>query len=258
MKKENRTHILLRYILVIGFILLFAGWIICHSFDNTVMSANKWNDKAMSELSRVVEISPERGNILSNNGQILATNLSFYHVRIDYRSERFLEGRYILALDSLADSLALHFPVRTREEWLTRLKKPLEKPKEKRSRAYKILSNISYSDWLLLRTFPFFNIKNPNKNGLTKERVNRRVKPYGAMASRSVGGVGIDSITGETHGISGLERALDSLLYGKPGVAKKVPLTKDIVNWTDVPPVPGYDIHTTIDIDMQDIVETMC
>ena len=90
MKKENRTHILLRYILVIGFILLFAGWIICHSFDNTVMSANKWNDKAMSELSRVVEISPERGNILSNNGQILATNLSFYHVRIDYRSERFL------------------------------------------------------------------------------------------------------------------------------------------------------------------------
>ena len=85
------------------------------------------------------------------------------------------------------------------------------------------------------------------------------------MASRSVGGVGIDSITGETHGISGLERALDSLLYGKPGVAKKVPLTKDIVNWTDVPPVPGYDIHTTIDIDMQDIVEnelndvlTMC
>ena len=82
MKKENRTHILLRYILVIGFILLFAGWIICHSFDNTVMSANKWNDKAMSELSRVVEISPERGNILSNNGQILATNLSFYHVRI--------------------------------------------------------------------------------------------------------------------------------------------------------------------------------
>lgn len=265
MKKENRTHILLRYILVIGFILLFAGWIICHSFDNTVMSANKWNDKAMSELSRVVEISPERGNILSNNGQILATNLSFYHVRIDYRSERFLEGRYILALDSLADSLALHFPIRTREEWLTRLKKPLEKPKEKRSRAYKILSNISYSDWLLLRTFPFFNIKNPNKNGLTKERVNRRVKPYGAMASRSVGGVGIDSITGETHGISGLERALDSLLYGKPGVAKKVPLTKDIVNWTDVPPVPGYDIHTTIDIDMQDIVEnelndvlTMC
>ena len=83
----------------------------------------------------------------------------------------------------------------------------------------------------------------------------RRVNPYGAMARRSVGGVGIDSITGETHGISGLERALDSLLYGKPGLAKKVPLTRDIVNWTDVEPVPGCNIKTTIDINMRDIVE---
>ena len=51
------------------------------------------------------------------------------------------------------------------------------------------------------------------------------------------------------------EKALDSLLYGKPGLAKKVPLTKDIVNWTDIPPVDGYNIRTTIDINMQDIVE---
>ena len=28
---------------------------------------------------------------------------------------------------------------------------------------------------------------------------------------------------------------------------KKVPLTKDIVNWTDIPPVNGYNIKTTID-----------
>lgn len=255
MKKENRTHILLRYILVIGCILLLAGWIMYHAFDNTVLHAREWNEKAMKELSRVVPLSPERGNILANDGQLLATNLCFYNIRIDYRSERFLEGRYLLALDSLADSMALHFPVRTRAEWLERLKKPLDHPKEKRPRAYKLLSNISYSDYQLLRTFPFFCIPNPNKNGLTKERVNRRVKPYGAMAARSIGGVGIDPVNAETHGISGLERALDSLLYGKPGVAKKVPLTKDIVNWTDVPPTPGYNIRTTIDINMQDIVE---
>lgn len=255
MKKENRTHILFRFLMVIGVIILFAGWILYHALDNTVLSAPKWNAKAMVELSRTDTIRPERGDILSNSGQILATNLCFYTIRLDYRSERFLEGRYILALDSLADSLALHFPVRTRQEWIERLKKPLQKEKSKRPRAYKILSNISYSQYQLLRTFPFFCIKNPNKNGLTKERVNRRVNPYGAMARRSIGGVGIDSVTGQTHGISGLERALDSLLYGKPGVAKKVPLTKDIVNWTDIPPTPGYNIRTTIDINMQDIVE---
>lgn len=256
MKKENRTHILFRYLVVIGALMILVGRVVYFALDNTVLSAPKWNAKAMVELSRTDTIRPERGDILADNGQILATNLCFYTIRIDFRSERFLEGRYLLALDSLADSLALHFPVRTREEWLKRLKKPMDiADKKKRPRAYKILSNISYSQYQLLRTFPFFCIKNPNKNGLTRERVNRRVNPYGAMARRSIGGVGIDSITGQTHGISGLERALDSLLYGKPGIAKKVPLTKDIVNWTDIPPTPGYNIRTTIDINMQDIVE---
>lgn len=256
MKKENRTHILFRFLLVIALLMLLVARVVYFALDNTVLSAPKWNAKAMVELSRTDTIRPERGDILSDNGQILATNLCFYTIRIDFRSERFLEGRYLLAIDSLADSLALHFPVRTREEWVKRLKKPMDiTDKSKRPRAYKILSNISYSQYQLLRTFPFFCIKNPNKNGLTRERINRRVNPYGAMARRSVGGVGIDSVTGQTHGISGLERALDSLLYGKPGVAKKVPLTKDIVNWTDIPPTPGYNIRTTIDINMQDIVE---
>jgi cell division protein FtsI (penicillin-binding protein 3) len=59
----------------------------------------------------------------------------------------------------------------------------------------------------------------------------------------------------QVHGVSGLEYALDSLLYGVPGLAKKVPLTHKITNWTDVPPKNGYTITTTIDIAMQDIVE---
>ncbi len=256
MKKENRSHILFRYIVIIVCILLFSMRIVYKAFDNTVISAPQWNAKAMEELSRIDTIKPERGDILSDNGQILATNLSFYTIRIDYRCERFLEGRYLMAMDSLADSLAHYFPVRTRDEWYARLRKPIDQPdKNKRPRAYKILSNISHSQYLKLLEMPFFNIKNRNKTGLTKETVSRRVNPYGAMARRSIGGVGIDSITGETHGISGLERALDTLLYGKPGIAKKVPLTKDIVNWPEELPVPGFNIQTTIDIDMQDIVE---
>ena len=117
MKKENRTHILFRYLVVIGALMILVGRVVYFALDNTVLSAPKWNAKAMVELSRTDTIRPERGDILADNGQILATNLCFYTIRIDFRSERFLEGRYLLALDSLADSLALHFPVRTREEW---------------------------------------------------------------------------------------------------------------------------------------------
>lgn len=255
MKKENRTHILLRYLWVIAGIMLMVVGVVYKAFDNAILHADDWNQKAMEELSRVQVIKPERGNILASNGSILATNLTFYNVRIDFRSERFLESQYLLAIDSLADSMARYFPIRDTAGWKKRLHKPMEVDKDKRPRAFKLIGNISYAQYEHLRTFPFLKIKNPNKNGLTREAVMRRVNPYGAMARRSVGGVGIDSINGETHGISGLERALDSLLYGTPGIAKKIPLTKDIVNWTDVPPKPGYNITTTIDINMQDIVE---
>ncbi len=255
MKKENRTHILLRYLWVIAGLMLIVAAVVYKAFDNTILHADEWNKKALDELSRVQVIKPERGNILASNGSILATNLTFYNIRIDFRSERFLEAQYLQAVDSLADSLARYFPIRDAAAWKKRLLTPMEKPKNKRPRAFKLIGNISYSQYEHLRTFPFLRIKNPNKNGLIREAVMRRVNPYGAMARRSVGGVGIDSINGETHGISGLERALDTLLYGVPGIAKKIPLTKDIVNWTDVPPTPGYNITTTIDINMQDIVE---
>ena len=90
---------------------------------------------------------------------------------------------------------------------------------------------------------------------MTVESVMRRSNPYGSMARRSIGGVGETKKSKQIHGIYGLEKALDSLLYGVPGLAKKVSLTKDIVNWTDVPPQPGYNVRTTIDIQLQDIVE---
>lgn len=82
-----------------------------------------------------------------------------------------------------------------------------------------------------------------------------RIYPYGRMAYRSIGRVNENHETGEFHGYSGLEKDLDSLLYGHPGVAKKVALTSGIGNWVDKPAVRGFDIHTTIDIDLQDMLE---
>ncbi len=254
MKKANKRLILFRYSIIIVFILLFAGAIIYKIFDTTVISAEKWNEKAERELSRIDTIAPERGDILAANGSILATNLRYYHIRMDYRSEKFMADTLRRYADALGDSMHKYFGRRSSKEWTEKLLKPLEIDKKKRPRNYTLLKNISYADVVRLRTFPFFKIKNSNRNGLVVETSVRRVNPYGDMARRSIGRVG-ELSNGEKHGVSGLEKALDSLLYGQPGVAKKVPLTKDIVNWTDIPPVNGYNIKTTIDINMQDIVE---
>ena len=254
-KKGNHLHILFRYGVVTILILLFSGAIGYKLFSTTVIDAPHWNEKARRQLEKVDTILPERGDILSDKGDILATNLRYYTVRIDFRCENFKQHQYQMALDQLADSMGKHFPVRSRDQWRKRLEEPLKSDPKKRPRAWPLVTNISYLDLQKIKTFPFINIGNRNKTGMTVESVMRRSNPYGAMARRSVGGVGQTAECSEIHGIYGLEKALDSLLYGVPGLAKKIPLTKDIVNWTDVEPIPGYSVRTTIDIQIQDIVE---
>lgn len=255
MKTNNRHHIQFRYGLITLCILVFSLAISYKLFSTTVIDAPKWNEKARRQLEKVDTIQPERGDILSDKGQILATNLRYYTVRIDFRCDNFKQTAYLENIEALADSMAVAFPFRSRDEWRKRLGAPLDKPKAERPRAWPLVSRISFLDLQRLKQFPFFNIGNSNKTGLTVESVMRRSNPYGAMARRSVGGVGQTATCREIHGIYGLEKALDSLLYGVPGLAKKIPLTKDIVNWTDVEPVPGYNVRTTIDIQLQDIVE---
>lgn len=255
MKRSTQGHILFRYGFITILILLFSGCIGYKLFSTTVIDAPHWNEKARKQLEKVDTIMPERGDILSDKGQILATNLRYYTVRVDFRCDNFKNNRYLENIDALADSMAAAFPFRSRAEWRERLGKPVALPRNERPRAWPLISRICYLDLQRIKQFPFFNIGNSNKTGMTVESVMRRTNPYGAMARRSVGGVGQTAECREIHGIYGLEKALDSLLYGVPGLAKKIPLTKDIVNWTDVLPIPGYNVRTTIDIQLQDIVE---
>lgn len=255
MRKDNRSNILFRYALVILLILALSGLIVAKMVDTTVVLADKWNERAARELQKVDTVLPERGNILASDGSVLSTNLRFYTVRLDYRCEKFQERKLRACVDTIADSMARYFPQRDAKGWREHLMKPLDKPKDKRPRAYRVITGLTNSQVEKMQTFPFFKIRNHNKNGFRTESYMRRYNPYGDMARRSIGGVGATTESREIHGISGLEKALDSLLYGQIGYARKVALTKKIANWTDVAAVPGLDIVTTINIDMQDIVE---
>lgn len=256
MQQDNRANILFRYGIVVVLLFIFSGFIVGKLFDTTIVHAEDWNEAATKELQRTYTVAPERGNILACNGSVLAANLRFYTVRLDYRSDRFATERLALAIDSLADSMALVFPRQTAAQWKSLLLKPLTiKEKEDRPRDYTVIRNISYDQLTRLQGFPFFCLPDKYRSGMVVESSMRRVNPYGNMARRSIGGVGQTAECSEIHGISGLEKALDSLLYGVPGEARKVPMTRSLGNWTDKPAIPGWDILTTIDIDLQDIVE---
>ncbi len=88
--------------------------------------------------------------------------------------------------------------------------------------------------------------------GITQE--NRRHYPQGRLASHILGFTGIDS-----QGLDGVELTFDSYLRGRPGavVVEYDARGHEIPQATHryIPPVPGQDIHLTIDTVIQQIIE---
>lgn len=254
-KKGTRASMMSRYMMLIIIVLIAALWVLYNVFRNAVIDHEGWKDKANTELSRTsLVIAPERGDILADDGSVLATTLQYYTLRIDFRSEGFNWKKFVESKDSLADSLNRYFPIEGGlQAWRDSLDAPLRSGK--RSRGWRLISNINYADYLQIKGFPFFKNRNSAKSGLMAEPSKRRKNPYGDMAKLSIGVVS-ERANKEVHGMSGLEYALDSLLYGTPGLNKHVTFTRGIGKWEAIPAVRGWDVQSTINVEMQDMLET--
>ncbi len=274
-KKGNKYRIFIRYGVITFIFLVMAFGIIWNMFRTTVVEASAWNERAEKQLSRIDTIAPERGSILASNGNILACNVKVCDIKIDMRHNKIKamsKDKLMAKLDSLADTLDKKYPrfdpnkadaaTRKAKSWRVRLHEELDKDPDKRTRSLTVARHRPLEEFDSARKFVFIrDFKGAGfRCPLYKEEHSRRIYPYGKMANRSIGRVhevvkDKNQLKGEIHGYSGLEKDLDSLLYGKPGFAKQVPLTKGYGSWITTPPTPGYDLLTTIDIDLQDIVE---
>ena len=254
-ERTRRAYIIGRYSLVLIALVALAATIVLFLVNTTIIHNDDWTRKGNSSLGVQRTINPLRGDILACDGSILATNLNHYNVRIDFRSPRFRTDWYAAAIDSLADTLAVYYPRRTRQEWHQLLERPLNDSVQNRSRGYMLLKDVSYEDYLRVCTFPFFKrSKNRSKTGICPDPVLTRDYPYGHMAELSIGRVG--EVDGHRiEGISGLEQALDTILYGQAGIKEKMLFTRGEAYWTVKEPVNGCTVKTTIDITIQDIVE---
>ena len=267
-KKSNRSRILMRYGMITVVFVLISAAIVGRLITTTVIKADEWNSVADSILNELKPIAPERGNILADNGNILACNVMVYDVKVDMRHQKIKElGKKIpwQKIDSLADSLDVYYPLKadlaqipakdSEYSWHKKFRDELGKEHKKRTRTLRIIKKGTLDDFERIKAFPFFkDFKGTGaRNPLYTDSKNVRIYPFGKMAYRSVGRV--NEVKGEIHGYSGLEKDLDALLYGKTGAAKKVVMTSGIGNWVETPAQRGYDVQTTINIDMQDMLE---
>lgn len=251
----NHAFVVGRFGVIFLITVVLAITIVVMLVRTTLVNAKDWNTMADTTFSKERVIPPLRGEILASDGSILATNLYYRDIMIDFRSDRFKIVEFCDSIPQIADSLAVYFTRYSRKEWEERLRKAVEPPKEKRTRCFVIAKAVPEEMLNKVKTFPFFRKFDNYSTGLKADRVMKRSYPFGRMARLSIGRVGQTDTNPDVRGRSGLECALDTLLFGVKGVKRKVVSMRGMREAEEIPAIKGYDVTTTIDITMQDILE---
>ncbi len=267
-------NIIGRYILIAGFIVLWAVGICYFLGKNSLVDSAEWI-KAEKEIHKTRYIEPIRGEILARDGSTLATNEIRYNAVIHYR-QIVKDSTFISLVPAFSDSLAKYFPKFTKQQWVDTILAPFKEPvKEKRRKYFRIITEMTHEQYEAFMKFPLIGdcgYKKPfrylHQTGISIEPVKDvRVYPYEKMARRSIGKTGMMSLEdlkkigkGEEFinrkfGLYGLEEALDSLLYGKQGVSNPKDGVKGYVYVPDIKPVNGFTVQSTIDITLQDLLD---
>lgn len=241
---------------VIGVLIIAKGAIIMFA------ERQYWQDVADRFVKENVTIKPNRGNILSADGKLMASSLPEYKIFMDFMTGERDEKRrkkeqhrkdsvWNANLDSICIGLNQIFP----EYSVATFKAHLKKGRKMKSRNYNILPNrsrrISYIQYKEAKRLPVFKM-NKYKGGFHEQIFNQRKKPFGSLAARTLGDLYADTAQGAKNGI---ELAFDTLLKGRNGITHRQKVMNKYLNIVDLPPIDGCDIISTIDVDMQDICE---
>ncbi|MFT3995062.1 MAG: penicillin-binding protein [Dysgonomonas sp.] len=235
------------------------------------VEGDMWRELGRREtIKKDREIIPNRGNIYADDGRLLATSEPLYGIYVDFMAEGIKEDTLMKYVTPLSQALAKQFPDRNAAQYkkvildgwalsrreialIQRYKKEGSDKKVKtKSRYVRIIRpDINYLDLKELRTFPFFNQRN-NRSGMIAEERTTRLKPFGRLAGRTVGSISSDV---EKGGISGIELKYDSIIKGVPGLKTRQRIQGRWIDVVLVEPQDGWDVQTTLNVDIQDMAE---
>lgn len=249
MKRNVKKAIVTRVRLAFLGVCLFSAAIAWKVSQIQIKEGDRW--RALEQERRIVyqPVFATRGTILSDNNSIMATSLPFYRVAWDpsvVDEKVFRQG-----VDSLAYLLARFFNDRSAQEYRRRLVNA-RRSKDPAVRYVRLNSRqINYQEKKLLARWPIFRA-GKNKGGAIFEKVDKRFRPFGGLAQRTIG------FLNEDKNGAGLEFTYNRDLAGKDGEAlfERLPGgNKPIYDGSEVKPQAGYDIKTTLDINLQDVAE---
>lgn len=217
-----------------------------------------WKTMAKNQQQKIESIDAERGTIFSEDGNMLSTSIPYFDVYIDFAADglQAKNGKIFKEnVDSLCKMLAAFYKDKSSKEY----KKELMKGYAKKNRYFSLKKNIPFREYREIRKFPLLKL-DPNKGGFIAEVKNKRLTPYGLLANRTIGlSREYKDANGSIKTLNvGLEYTYDSLLRGEKGeraVRKISPNVYVPIEGSRIEPERGRDVYTTIDVNIQDIVE---
>lgn len=240
-------HITYRIYLVAVTVFLMAIAITVKLTNIQWVEGNYYRKLAKERTVRNFVIPANKGNIYSSDGSLLATSIPNYNIRFDAvapKSEDFQKN-----VKPLADSLSLLLGKPS-----SYFQAELRKARANKNRYYLIARDLSFTEYMKIKSFPLFNL-GVYKGGIITDQRTVREHPIGEIAERTIG---YERITpnGYPDG-KGIEWAYRKYLNGKDGKILKQKIAKGqwkpIRDVNEVEPQDGYDIISTIDVYIQDI-----
>jgi len=243
-KRDIFWRINLAFLLLIVFGLVIIGQIVRIQF----VEGEQWKDLARSQSLKYQQIEASRGNIYGSDGKMLAMSTPIYDVRMDTRADGLTQELFDAKIDSLAMGLAAIFGDRSRADY----KQDLKRARAEGARYFLIRRNVGYRDLQRVKALPIFRMGR-NKGGLLVEQRNVRVLPYLDLAARTIG-------TLRNVKPVGIEAAFDDYLKGVSGKRLMQRISSGdwmpVTDKDEIEPHDENDVHTTIDVNIQDVAES--
>ncbi len=245
--KTIREQMLNRLTVIFFALLVFQFILIAQVLNLQWIQGSRWRDEE-KRMFRTVKIEAQRGEIRARDGRTLATSVPRYEIRLDFGSTSFNKKGFNQGVDSLAMLLSELFQDKSKGAYLMEL----QGVRYRKERYYLFKKGVTHPQWKAMKNFPVFR-EGKYKGGFITEMTYERVKPFGDLAARTIGYSTSDSIR---RGV-GIESTYDSLLAGVEGRRLEQRLAgnfwKPVESALGIEPQAGYDIETTIDINIQDV-----
>lgn len=243
----NEKHILGRFYFVAGGLFVFAILIVIQLVKIQFIEGEQYRAMALENTLKNDIIQANRGNVYADDGSLLATSVPRYDIRFDavtVSSENFEANISDLSkqLGKMLGKTSNYY------------EQKLRKARQNKNRYLLIVKDLGYTEYMAVKKFPLFKL-GPNKGGLIVEQKTEREYPVGQIGRRTVGYERQDDQGFYTR--VGLEGAFGSYLRGKNGRRMKQKIAKGqwkpLTDDNEIEPQDGYDIITTINVNIQDI-----